>query len=105
MGKPKGRNGFFQFLIHTQNQLKREGKNLGLNAPELQGIAGSQWSAMSKQEREPFEQKAKRSQSQTIAQLLHIVKYTRICLGVDFDFERQMILSGSYAKHRAQHIR
>jgi len=47
MGKPKGRNGFFQFLIHTQNQLKREGKNLGLDAPELQSIAGSQWSGMS----------------------------------------------------------
>ncbi len=43
MGKPKGKNAFFYYLIHTQQVLKREGKHFGLNDNRLQEIAGNKW--------------------------------------------------------------
>jgi hypothetical protein len=43
MGKPKGKNAFFYYLMHTQQVLKREGKHFGLNDNRLQEIAGNKW--------------------------------------------------------------
>ncbi|XP_054159484.1 protein maelstrom homolog [Oppia nitens] len=63
MGKSKGRNAFFHFLIHIQNQMKKEGKNFGLNNPELQTIAGDLWKDMPKEERQPFELMSQKEKS------------------------------------------
>src|SRR4051812_39608292 len=47
MGKPKGRNGFFHYMIHKQQELKRNGQDLSINSPVLQQLAGDEWKGMS----------------------------------------------------------
>lgn len=59
MGKQKGRNAFFFYLLHTQNQMKTKGKNYGINDRILHELANETWKDMSKEDRAPFEEKSR----------------------------------------------
>ncbi|XP_054159457.1 protein maelstrom-like [Oppia nitens] len=65
MGKPKKRNAFLEFMMYTQTELRRQGKDYAIGSPELSRIAGDKWSGMSKEEREPYVQKADKFNTST----------------------------------------
>ena len=47
MGKPKGRNGFFLYMVKRQQELKQNGEDYSIGDARLQQIAGDEWKGMS----------------------------------------------------------